>query len=256
MRPCRPIDWNTADFSRDGGYKGQVLYSGESCHVIASLVPPGVSGPPRHVHASDQLYFVVEGELAVTLGTEERGLRAGDGLFIPAGLPHCNRNVDDATEVHLEIIAPGVGPAEPLAHFVDHTDGGDRPYVVASPDGRSHDRPFTMTWLLNRAIGSEHAGIYVADMAPGASGPTTHVHDFDQFYFVLDGSLHVEVGLQHHVVEPGTLVVLPSGVPHRQWNPADVPERHLAVLVPEPEQPNSPEHRWDTVVDFAARQLD
>ena len=105
--------------------------------------------------------------------------------------------------------------------------------------------------------GAEHAGIYVADMAPGATGPPTHVHDFDQFYFVLSGQLNVEVGLQKHVVAPNTLVVLPAGVPHCQGNPSEQPERHLAVLMPEPPSPNSAEQPWDTVVDFAVaeRQL-
>jgi mannose-6-phosphate isomerase-like protein (cupin superfamily) len=95
-------------------------------------------------------------------------------------------------------------------------------------------------------------------MAPGGAGPTTHIHDFDQFYFVLSGSLEVEVALQHHRVKPNTLVVLPAGVPHRQWNGSgDEAERHLAMLVPEPEQPSSADNRWDTVVDFtvAAEQL-
>jgi len=43
------------------------------------------------------------------------------------------------------------------------------------------------------------------------------------------------VGLDRHVAEPGTLVVLPAGVPHRQWNEGRVPERHLALLSPAPE---------------------
>ncbi len=263
MNPIRPIDWSQAFSTREGGYKGQMLYSGESCHIIATLVPPGVEGPPTHVHTSDQLYFIVEGELEVELGTEVRRITAGEGLLIPAGLPHHNRNVSDRPETHLEVIAPGIRAGSPLATFVDGPvtegsyDTGGRSYVLQGPDLDQRDRAFKMSWLINRACGSEHAGIYVADMAPGARGPASHVHDFDQFYFVLSGSLEVDVALQHHTVGPNTLVMLPSGVPHSQGNPSEVPERHLAVLVPEPPLPNSAEHPWDTVVDFgvAARQL-
>ena len=257
MKPLRCIDWEAAEVRRDSGYRGQVLFSGESCHIIATFVPPGAEGPATHVHPSDQLYYIVDGELEIELGDEVEKVAAGQGVLIPAGLPHRNRNVGDRPEVHLEVIAPGVTPTQPLATMVDHRDAGDRRYLVASPTPPDVERPFTLSWLAGRRDGSEHASIYVADMAPGASGPPTHVHDFDQFYFVLSGQLHVEVALQQHVVDPGTLVVLPSGVPHRQWNPGDQPERHLAVLVPEPEWPSSREQPWDTVVDFAVaeRQL-
>lgn len=114
-------------------------------------------------------------------------MTAGEGLLIPAGLPHHNRNVSDRPQTHLEVIAPGIRAGSPPA----------------------------------------------------------------------SGTLEVGVALQHHTVGPNTLVVLPSGVPHSQGNPSEVPERHLAVLVPEPPLPNSAEHPWDTVVDFgvAARQL-
>lgn len=259
MKPLRSIDWDAAPINRAGGYKGQILYSGESCHIIATLVPPGVEGPPTHVHPSDQLYFIVSGRLELELGTEVCAVEAGQGVFIPAGVPHHNRNVSSEPEVHLEVIAPGVPPTQPLATMVDSKDAQGLPYFVGVPERPKSERPFTMSWLANRAKGSQHAGIYVADMAPGAAGPPTHIHEFDQFYFVLEGALDVEVGLQRHQVGPNTLVVLPAGVPHKQRNAhGDVKERHLAILVPEPLLPSSPEHRWDTVVDFAeaAHQLD
>ena len=267
MRARRPIDWTAAHFERPGGYKGQVLYGGESCQIIATLVPPGVEGPPTHVHPSDQIYFIIEGQLEIELGSRTVAVSAGESVFIPAGLPHHNRNVTEAPETHLEIISPGVVAGRPLAVFLEPdeveatvvaAEADGLTGMVKGPDDDSTGRLFTMHWLVNRASGSEHAGVYRAEMAPGAAGPTTHVHDFDQFYFVLDGSLEVEVGLEHHVVEPNTLVVLPSQVPHRQWNAStDEPEEHLAILVPEPEHPSSADNRWDTLVDFgvAAEQL-
>jgi mannose-6-phosphate isomerase-like protein (cupin superfamily) len=268
VQPLRPIDWDAAHFSRDGGYKGQVLFGGESCQIIATLVPPGVEGPPTHVHPSDQIYYIVEGDLEIELGSETVRVTGGESVFIPAGLPHHNRNVSDRPETHLEVITPGVVAGKPLARFLEpdeveaalaEAEGRGLAGLVKGPDAESTGRLFKMSWLANHASGSHHGGVYRAEMAPGAAGPTTHVHDFDQFYFVLDGSLEVEVGLQRHRVEPRTLVVLPAGVPHRQWNASDERgEEHLAILVPEPELPNSPENRWDTVVDFAvaAEQLD
>ena len=267
MKPLRPIDWNAAHFERSHGYKGQVLFGGESCQIIASYVPPGAEGPPTHVHPSDQIYCILEGNLEIELGSHTVQANAGESVLIPAGLPHHNRNVGDRPETYLEIIAPGIMAGNPLATLfepdqvdaaVAEAEGRGLAGTVKGPDEHSASQMMDMRWLVNRSTGSEHAGVYRAGMAPGASGPTTHVHEFDQFYFILDGALDVEVGLERHTVEPNTLVVLPAGVPHRQWNGSDEGEQHLAILVPEPEQPSSPDNRWDTVVNFgvADRQLD
>lgn len=255
MRSVRPIDWDAAQNRRDTGRLGHVLYSGETCYIMASKVPAGVEGAATHVHVADQVYFIVEGTLEIELGDETVVASAGQSVFIPAGLPHHNRNASDADEVHLEIIAPAVPPGQPLATFIDEDSPPDfdgRPAVVSSLGDPVGDR-IPMSWLTRRSDGSEHLGLYVADMEPGKSGPMTHIHDFDQFYFVLSGELQVEVALERHSVLPNSLVVLPAGVPHRQWNESAVAERHLTILVPEPVLASS-ERRWDTVVDFAVAE--
>jgi quercetin dioxygenase-like cupin family protein len=108
---------------------------------------------------------------------------------------------------------------------------------------------FAMQRMLRRADGSEHVSLYIGSVEPGAGGPGTHVHAFDQFYFVLDGQMTVEVGLERHVADPHTLVVLPAGVPHRQFNEADTTERHITLIVPEPMPGDA---AWDVGVTFAA----
>ena len=45
----------------------------------------------------------------------------------------------------------------------------------------------------------------------------------------------LEIDGQHHTVRPNTLVFVPAGVPHRNWNEGPEPEVHLVVFIPEPE---------------------
>src|SRR4051794_30460622 len=247
-RFIRRVDFEGAgDGGLGGGYRGQFLYTGESCYVIATKVPPGAHGPARHTHTSDQIYVVIEGAITLELGTEAHTISKYGVGFIPAGTPHHNHNDGDVDEVHIEVIAPG-GALQPIASPTESTDADGRPYYARQVEPVSGDGMAT-TYLADRANGSTHASIYLAEMAPGASGPPTHIHDFDQLYFVLEGELEIEVALEHHVVGPRTLVVLPAGVPHCQRNPSSTAlERHLAILAPEPELPNSAEHRWDTAV--------
>jgi mannose-6-phosphate isomerase-like protein (cupin superfamily) len=258
MNFIRSIDWNHPSAELPGGYKGQVLYYGESCLIIATLVPPGVEGPARHVHpTSDQVYVITEGEITIELGHSVERARKDSAIYIPAGTPHHNWNESEATETHIEVIAPGVSPIQRLslpAESSTSTEGGDyyiRPVdeTVLQGEPAKLQFPMTFDWLTSRELGPQHASIYIAQLLAGGHGPRLHIHDFDQFYFVLEGKLAVQIGLKEYEVGPGVLVVLPAGVPHRQWNPATVRERHIAVLVPEPARPSS-EEPWDVPIEM------
>lgn len=259
MKFIRPIDWNDPSvINLPGDYKGLILHWTESCVLIATLIPPGIEGPARHRHpTSDQVYFVVEGEVTIELGQEVKTAGKNSVVYIPAGTPHHNWNPGDTTEVHLEVIAPQPSPAMPLAEFVDTKEGGNgRGYVRTADEAiLAGDPPYpgmdmTFEWLVSREIGPEHASIYLAEVRPNSRGPHLHVHDFDQFYFVLEGSMAVQIGAKEYEAGPNTLVVLPAGVPHRQWNPGSEPERHIAILAPEPAVADSDDDPWDMPVKF------
>jgi mannose-6-phosphate isomerase-like protein (cupin superfamily) len=222
----------------------QVLADTESCVAICASSPPGSGGPAHHIHRSDQLYYVLEGELTVQLGDEEHTAGPDTVVFIPAGLPHHNINRGAEPEVHLDLIVAPPGRGEPLA----------TPYDEAAHGGTAHGTPylqpvdpqgfaeagelagFALQPLASRRTGSEDIRMYAAQIQPGGRGPSWHIHDVDQMYFILGGCLTVEVAHKRYEAGPGSLVLLPAGVPHRNWNAGDEPERHLAMLVPEPPQ--------------------
>ena len=57
---------------------------------------PADSGPPTHIHPWEEVYFVLAGELEVTIGSSEsQTLSAGGVAHVPAGTPHGYRNVTD-----------------------------------------------------------------------------------------------------------------------------------------------------------------
>lgn len=258
MEFVRPVDWDHPHVVLEGGYKGQYLYAGESCLVVATRVPPGVSGPPRHRHPSDQTYVVVEGESTLELGGETKVAKARSAVFIPAGLPHRNWNAGAVDEVHIEVIAPGVLPVQPLVDTADLRDTSVQPaFVQAADPAQLTGQDFGLDWLVTRARGAAHAAVYLAEVPAGKAGPPLHVHEFDQFYFVLQGTLSVMIGLRRYDVPPGHLAVLPAQVPHRQWNEGDETEQHVTMIVPEPEGPSREDRPWDTAVELrrAAEQI-
>lgn len=59
----------------------------------------------------------------------------------------------------------------------------------------------------------------------------THQHE-DEYTFVLDGEVGVQIGDEVHLARPGDLVFKPRGVPHAFWNPGDTPARALEIISP------------------------
>ena len=57
------------------------------------------------------------------------------------------------------------------------------------------------------------ADVSICDEPAGSPPADVHVHNFDQFYYLLRGSLSVQVGETEQDVGEGTLVMLPAGVP-------------------------------------------
>jgi quercetin dioxygenase-like cupin family protein len=79
---------------------------------------------------------------------------------------------------------------------------------------------------------------YIKTPADGGSREGLHYHDVDQAFFLLSGTMMVEIGGETHTAEPGTLIVFPAGVPHRNWNVGSETV-HLVMMAPAPE-PNKP----------------
>src|SRR5262245_59412968 len=61
----------------------------------------------------------------------------------------------------------------------------------------------------------------------GGSPRGTHTHPFEQVFFILDGTMEIEIVGHRRSIGPGHLVVFPAGVEHRNWNESDKPTVHL-----------------------------
>jgi hypothetical protein len=64
---------------------------------------------------------------------------------------------------------------------------------------------FAVQFLTNHSTKSRHVAINLAEVQPSAGGPSFHIHAFDQFYYVIEGSMTVDVGLNKY--EAGVMLV-------------------------------------------------
>jgi mannose-6-phosphate isomerase-like protein (cupin superfamily) len=70
-------------------------------------------------------------------------------------------------------------------------------------------------------------------VAPRSLAAPTHVHVHeDEYSFVLEGTVGVQIGDEVVEAGPGTLVFKPRGIPHAFWNPGDEEARLLELISP------------------------
>lgn len=86
----------------------------------------------------------------------------------------------------------------------------------------------------NRAMGSANT-VRLDSTMPGSGGPATHVHRFEQVYFFVEGSTTIVYGADKRKASKNDIVILAPAVVHTNVNESGAPERHLTLLLPQPE---------------------
>ncbi len=74
--------------------------------------------------------------------------------------------------------------------------------------------------------------VLAVDMAPGVH-VDEHVHQAeDQITVVIDGTVGATVGNRDYTLCPGSVLLMPRGVPHAQWNASSSPACVLEIYTP------------------------
>ena len=62
---------------------------------------------PQSPHTEDELYYVIEGRATVTVGEDDRPVRAGSMVFVGAGVAHRFHDIEERL-----VLLVAFGPAE------------------------------------------------------------------------------------------------------------------------------------------------
>jgi mannose-6-phosphate isomerase-like protein (cupin superfamily) len=94
--------------------------------------------------------------------------------------------------------------------------------------------------LLDHDSGAKNCTISYIKTPPGGGSPAgLHVHEVDQVFYILSGTMSIDIEGKQYDCSPGSLIIFPAGVPHRNWNDGSEPTVHLAFNTPLPD-PNIP----------------
>lgn len=204
---------------------------------------PGEKGPEPHIHERHtDAFYVLGGEIEVSLGPELRTVRATPGTFAgaPPNVVHTFRNASDATAIFLNFHVPSMG-------FGDHMRGRNPAFDQHDPPADG-GRPFADAVFTDptaaetlRHEASTHRilcdlpQLTAIDMTfqPGFEGvdPHTHPDHVDAFY-VLEGLVEFRVGDEPRVAGPETFVAAPPDSVHGFRHAGPEPIRFLNLHAP------------------------
>ncbi len=62
-----------------------------------------------------------------------------------------------------------------------------------------------------------------------------HKHTVDKRFYILSGTMSLEIAGKRYEAGPETLMVIRAGIPHRNWNGGSEATVHLAINSPLPD---------------------
>ena len=131
-------------------------------------------------------------------------------------------------------------------HFVSKVDPASAKTPQAYQAKSSGFRRFD---YVDHAAGSVHMGTGICYLDPGGF-IEPHVHSFEESFYILEGSMVVQVGDDAYSLGAGHYGLISTGIKHAFRNTSDQPVRWLEMQAP---QPRDPDYGRDTFfVDGAA----
>jgi quercetin dioxygenase-like cupin family protein len=95
------------------------------------------------------------------------------------------------------------------------------------------DGPLGAVEVLPNSATAGQLSVVIHPLAARALGSPMHTHrDEDEYSFVLEGVVGVQIGATVYEAGPGDMICKPRGVPHAFWNPTDEPARLLEIITP------------------------
>ncbi len=105
--------------------------------------------------------------------------------------------------------------------------------IPAAAQGVLFSGPLGAIEALPNSATAGRLSVVVHPLEARTLGSPMHTHrDEDEYSFVLEGVVGVQIGDAVYEAGPGDMICKPRDVPHAFWNPADEPARLLEIISP------------------------
>ncbi len=236
--PIRPVDLSPLRKEVSSEIVAGPASGLETAFLIYTRMPAGSHGPAMYTLPVDHTYLVLAGKMNIELGTDKFVAGPDTLVLVHAGVPHETWNDGSDQVTVVEVVTPA--PARDLLSLMKPAE--PRKIENAAQYVRYVAPPTTLVKGLNsqryadRKSDSQNVAERIDNVMPGSGGPALHVHPFDQIYFDFAGGMKIQYGLDTYSVKANSFVIVSTGVIHTNWNDGTGNERHITLLLHEPEK--------------------
>lgn len=226
---------------------------------MAQLAVGGILAP--HVHSYEEGFYILAGEVLVSINDQAYHLRPGDFGAIKVGTLHAWRNVGSEQVRWLQMAAPqpkplgkerdtffqkgGVAPSEaepldpndPKGNLLGHFDASQIPPSEEGRIAAGGLKGVFLKWMIDEKFGARHHRMLFLEYQPGVS-IGLHDHTFEEAYFILIGEVEATVDGQKYLAKPGDVLWTSVGCVHAFANIGNQPVRWLETFSPQPPAEN------------------
>jgi quercetin dioxygenase-like cupin family protein len=263
MHHVSTLDWSAAETpevyrQHSTGFR-RATYVDHTCgsvHMGTGICELAAGGSiDTHIHAFEESFIVLEGEVILLLGEQAHRLSAGHFGLIPTGTRHGWRSASDRPARWLEnqspqprpldygrdtFFAAGEIPSDAPAPDVSVTSIGffdesqlPRPGEAAQMEGFNPTTGVAIKMFVDRSFGAVHQSLFLIQYMPGAK-IAPHDHTFEESYYILSGEVEATCDGRVYTLGAGSLVWTSVGCIHSFENKGTQPVRWLETQTPLP----------------------
>ncbi|MEX2161945.1 MAG: cupin domain-containing protein [Anaerolineales bacterium] len=218
-----------------------------SVHMGAGICTLGAGGSiNHHLHAFEESFYILEGQLAVCIGEQAFTLGPGNYGLIPTGVEHAFRNASSAPARWLEMQAPQPRPSEygqdtffvsgnfPEAKPLDLAQAKDsmlgffdesqlpKPGASSQMEGFNPTTGVAIKMFVDRSFGAVHQSLFLIQYQPGAR-IEPHDHTFEESYYIVSGRVKATADGKAYDLGPGDVIWTSVGCIHSFENSGSEP---------------------------------
>jgi (S)-ureidoglycine aminohydrolase len=214
----------------DSGEKRQLM-DGETTHmenfeIHTTMLVPGKAPHGRHVHKdSEEIVFVKEGKLKVTINNESKVVGPGSVALIMPGDEHGLENAGDSNSTYFIIRYKS---KQPLNAERGKIAGGSQIIDYDEITFTAHDKGGIRRYFDRKSAESERIEMHATTLNPGIKSHEPHTHIPAEIIVMMKGHTEMVIGEGHFKGEAGDVYFLGSNIPHGIQNIGDEPCQYLA----------------------------
>ncbi len=214
----------------DSGEKRQFI-DGETTHlsnfeIHTTMLEPGKAPHGSQIHTdTEEIVFVKDGEIEVTLNNEKKVLGAGSVVLIMPGDEHGIENISKSQATYYIIKYKSK-----MAMDTERgkTSGGSMMLDWNTIKFQPHDRGGVRKFFDRKSAMSERIEMHATTLNPGIKSHEPHTHKPAEILIMVDGTTEEEIDGKIYKGEVGDIYFLGSNSSHAIRNTGKKPCTYLA----------------------------